>query len=524
MTAVAVCAALLGALLAAAPAAAPSEPPAPGAAVVESPDGWRADLALDGSLLGWAAPKDAAGRRAVFVLVGPPSSPSSAVAPCGVEEAGSERAARDARLFRWRPEDPRVLTPMASGWPRGGLDAADLDGDGAEELLLRGDGAIDRAVEGPPGRAMMSLAPFVRDADLGFALGDPRSVRSTAEAFDSKARAAVPGAFRTYLQSVTGGGRLASSVDLPARVIPGRTRVSLQTSGVAAIGRGRSGRMLFATVPEAVGNQRLRTFLLDPDGPPETARVECWMQLPTPERLLDSGFFLVDGAPVLVVTTMSAEKLSVFGEKRLRVFDLGTDRTRVGAPPAFAAVTGLNIWQEARPAVTDLDRDGRDDLVIAYWKGLKSTIAALEVYRGVPEGGFSKPRTMEFDVKDADVGFLSFGADADGDGLPDLLVIAEGQVAVYPGPQNWKPGAKPVSDRPSRRVPLPPGTPEADSVSVAFGSEGVVVSRPAPGFGTPRLVDLDGDRRTELVLAGDVAGTGRLAVIVFRGPASRESP
>src|SRR5262249_10218265 len=42
----------------------------PVATVVRAHDGWRADLAFDGQLLGWAVPRGANGKRTLFVLIG----------------------------------------------------------------------------------------------------------------------------------------------------------------------------------------------------------------------------------------------------------------------------------------------------------------------------------------------------------------------------------------------------------------------------------------------------------------------
>jgi hypothetical protein len=57
--------------------------------------------------------------------------------------------------------------------------------------------------------------------------------------------------------------------------------------------------MVFATEPEALGVRRLRTLLLDPDGPTAAQVVESWSLFPEPERVVDTGFSILDGAPVL---------------------------------------------------------------------------------------------------------------------------------------------------------------------------------------------------------------------------------
>jgi hypothetical protein len=275
--------------------------------------------------------------------------------------------------------------------------------------------------------------------------------------------------------------------------------------------------MVFATEPEALGRRRLRTLLLDPDGPAETKVVESWALFPTPERVVDTVFAMLDGSPVLIVTTTSAEKLSLFGEKALRVYPLGGDRTRAGDAPLFATTTGINLWQQAHPVVVDLDRDGRNDLVLPYWKGLKNSIAALEVYRGGAVSGFAKPRSMSFDVENGEKGFMEFGADADGDGRPDLILLANKELLVFPGSAQDRAAEKPVETHASRRIALPEDLPGARGNSFSMGIDGIQISRSTGGLGTPHLLDLDGDGRPEALFAGGGATGGRVVVVFLRG-------
>jgi hypothetical protein len=276
--------------------------------------------------------------------------------------------------------------------------------------------------------------------------------------------------------------------------------------------------MVFATDPEALGRRRLRTFLLDPDGPAESRAVESWAMFPEPERVVDTAFAMLQGSPALIVTTTSADKLDLFGEKALRVYPLGGERTRAGDAPIFATTTGINLWQQAHPVIVDLDGDGRDDLVLAYWKGLKNAIASLEVYRGTAPAGFAKARSMSFDVEGGEKEFLEFGTDADGNGRPDLVLLANRELLVYPGAAPGRAADKPVDSRPSRRIALPQDLPAARGSSFSMGFEGFQISRSTGGLGKPRLLDLDGDGRPEAVFAGDGAnGGGRVTVVFVRG-------
>jgi len=481
-------------------------------AVARLADGWRADLALDGPLLGWALPRDRDGHRALFLLAGPKpeASDSEAAATCTVRDEATGNA-RNARLYRWRPESPEQLEALGSGLPAGALESADLDGDGEDELFLQHDGAIDLVTLSSDGSS--AIRPLIEDARLGTPCCGPRIAWDAAAAQDTALRVALLGEFRSYGLGREGGAVITSELATPERVKAGSERVRVESPAVRPIGRTSGGRMVFATEPEGLGKRRVRTLLLDPDGPGETQVVESWALFPEPERVVDSAFSMLQGSPVLIVTTTSADKLSLLGEKALRIYPLGGDRTRAGDAPLFATATGINLWQQARPAIVDLDRDGRDDLVLTYWKGLKNSIAALEVYRGNAGSGFAKPRSMSFDVENGEKGFMEFGADADGDGRPDLILLANRELLVFPGSAPDRAVQKPVASGPSRRIALPEDLPRARGNSFSMGFEGVQISRSAGGLGTPRLLDLDGDGRPEAVFAGD----GRVVVVFVRG-------
>ncbi len=489
---------------------------APHIAVMRGADGWRADLAFDGPLLGWALPRTPDRHRALMLLVGqrPDAGEKASPAPCTVREAAASND-RDARLFRWRPESPERLEPLGAGLPAGALESADLDGDGTEELLLVREGKIDLVTISSDGSA--GTRALADDGALGASLGGPRVSWDPRAAQDSALRVTLLGAFRTYRRDPEGRIAVGSELAIPERVNPGAERVRVVSPAVCPIGRTASGRMAFATEPEPLGRRRLRTLFLDPDGPPETQSVESWALFPTPERVVDSAFAILNGSPVLIVTTTSADKLSLLGEKALRVYPLGGDRTRAGDAPLFAATTGINLWQVASPAVVDLDRDGRDDLVLSFWRGLKNSIAALEVYRGTASS-FEKPRSLSFDVEGGEKGFLEFGADLDGDGRPDLMLLANRELLVFPGSIPERAAQRPVETIPSRRIALPE-LPTAHRMTFSAGADGFQVQRVAGGLGTPHLLDLDGDGRAEALFAGDAAnGGGRVTVVFVRGP------
>jgi hypothetical protein len=499
------------------PRAAPPAAPPPAVsqvAVARLADGWRADIALDGPLLGWALPRTHGGGRDLLVLVGPrpKAAEENRPAPCGLRENASS-IARTARLFRWRFATPERLEPVASSLPEGALESADLDGDGSDELLLLRDGSIDLLTSSPDGT--VETHSIVEDAELGASTGGPRMSWDAPAAQDTALRVTLLGAFRSYRRSSDGKMAVASELAIPERVKAGAERVRVASPAVRPVGRTVSGRLAFATEPEPIGRRRLHTLLLDPDGPAETRSIESWALFPEAERVVDSAFATLNGAPVLIVTTTSADKLSLLGEKALRLYPLSGDRTRAGDAPLFAATTGLNLWQVASPAVVDLDRDGKDDLVLAYWKGLKNAIAALEIYRGAG-ASFEKPSSISFDVAEGEKGFIEFGHDVDGDGRPDLVLLANHQLLVFPGADPARAVKDPIATQPSRRIALP-DLPSARGMEFSAGTNGFEVQRVAGGLGTPHLLDLDGDGRPEAVFAGDGATGGRIVVISVRG-------
>ena len=489
-------------------------PAAPQVAVSRLADGWRADLAFDGPLLGWALPRGRDGQRGLLLLVGPKVEAAGPETPafCGVRDTASG-IARDARLYRWRSALPEHLETLGSGLPSGDLESADLDGDGEDELLVASEGRIDLVTVSADGSAASHT--LVEDATLGMSCCGSCVTWDGSSVQDSALRVALVGAFRTYRRGPEGGVAISSELATPKRATGGSERVVVRSPAVRPIGRTSAGRMVFATEPESLGRRRLRTLLLDPDGPATTRGVESWALFPESERMVESAFAMLQGSPVLIVTTTSAEKLSLLGEKALRVYPLGGDRTRAGDTPIYGAMTGINLWQPAHPVIVDLDRDGRDDLVLAYWKGLKNSIAALEVHRGAASS-FAKPRSMSFDVESGDRGFLDFGADADGDGRPDLILLANNDLLVFPGTAAERAAEKPVEAHPSRRIALPSDLPRAGATSFSMGTNGFQISRSAGGLGTPHLLDLDGDGRPEVLFAGDGVAGARIVVVFVR--------
>ena len=394
-------------------------------------------------------------------------------------------------LYRVALGDPPRLDLVLEGLPSdvAQFDLTDLDGDGAEEPLFRRPGEILLA----HGAALESL---VRDPGLGDRpYPEPTDAWPASSTLPHAVSISV-GRLELFGPGADGAWARRAGAELPIDVhlFGGQgMRVSSQASYV---GPGEGGRLLYVTRPRSVGETRLTAVgvSLSPSG--EATSVEAWMRLPEPERLIESRALVAEGRLRLLVTTQSAEKLELFGEKRLRLYDVEPDRSRLGRPPVWQATSRINLWQQAHPYLLDADRDGHLDLVIGYWKGLSGARVVLDLYRGLAEGGFADaPVATAFDVEDGDRGFLHYGGDPTGDGRPDLVLIAGGNVAIHAGLDS-KRGSEIVSRHPVSLTALEPGA--TGETYVAVGSGGVQAWT-GPAGSTVRFADLDGDGADEVV-------------------------
>jgi hypothetical protein len=444
-----------------------------------------------------ARPRDGVPRLVVLVRLSEGDTVEGS-APSGEDAVPAPRklpaCPRSPRLALYRLEgaEPPRLDVMMDGLPEdvAQVDLADLDGDGTEEPLLRRPGEILAVRDG-------ALASLLRDPLLG---RRPSPVPPDAwpdRAVEPHAVALSVGRLGLYGPGPDGAWSRRAAVDLPidSALVPRRgLRVGSEATFVGPVA---GGHLLHATAPQSAGERRLRALAvwLSPQG--EATSVEAWMSLPEPEQLIESRVLVADGRPLLLVTTKAAGKLDLFGEKRLRLYAFEPDRSRLGRPPIWRAVSHMNLWQEAHARLLDGDGDGVLDLVVAYWKGLVGNRVVLDLYRGRTGGGFDDvPVTTGLDVPEADRAILSYGADLTGDGRADLVLGAAGRLVVHAGVESKKGGGL-VGRRP---LPLPElRLGRAGATYVAVGADGGVRRWTAPSGPPLRFADLDGDGADELL-------------------------
>jgi len=488
------------------------------------------EVVLPGRLIGYATPRRADGSRDLLALVSPrPPSPQTdaAAEPAVVEPCPpaprDDAASRPAMLVRVGYVDGTLRT-LSDALPSdvSALMAADLDGDGADELLVARPGEVDLLPVTADAAPSGALEPVLRDPLLGD-IG-----RGNMAATGIGGGRLVIAAHRlghvSFFGLPSAGGEPGPIADVALPVSASRddSGFMLRSPLVVRAGTLASGHPLFAAAPRRQGAQRLGTVLIDPLAAGDVVRTDVWSRLPGPERVLEAVCLLVDGRPALVVTTRPAHKLSFFGEKKLRLFFLDEkDRSRLGSAPALEVESRVNLWQRVFPAIVDVDADGREDLVLGYWKGLKDDRVVLDTYPAKPDGTFQRsPRTTAFDVEDADRGILGYGRDVDGDGTPDLILHAGGAMRIFRGDPGASRGKDLVGREPYASLPWPGGDGDmawGDAFDIEVGDDdggGVRLIPPGAGFGTIRFVDLDGDGHAEMLGGrGTKDGLGRLVLI-----------
>ncbi|MES1241694.1 MAG: VCBS repeat-containing protein [Acidobacteriota bacterium] len=458
--------------------AAPPAPPPPPTVGVTIASPHRTDAVLPGHLLDTATPKDADGRRRLLALTTPddPKATKDPEGPRALYLIDSQKAGAPRRLLDGLPAKSNAL------------DAFDLDGDGAEEILL-----------GEPGKLWTLGSP---DAPAAPRLLLEASGLDLRRDHRGRFQAVEAGRLRTWKLD---GGRLVPGPEqaLPVHADRDGQFLRLWSLPVTAVGD------LQAIGPEENGKVRLRTLLLGTDG----QRTETWSQLPGREKVDGFRYVTLDGRPALIVTTTDADKIGIFAKQRFRLFLLGADRTRAGRSPSLAFETESHRWFPVEPVLLDLDKDGRQDLVVFQPEGLGGGDFMIDTFLGQGNGRFEKPRRLK--LNDLEARAWRYGEDLTGDGIADLVTISKTGLRVFAGIGGADPRKDLLDRRPRQTVDLG-GAQEEISVSMGIGTGGASMESSRSGtLGGPQVVDLDGDGRPEVLLASPNAG-GRGRVMVVR--------
>jgi hypothetical protein len=470
------------------------------------------DAALEGRVRDHVVAVEADGRPVVWLLVVPPTEDAGSISPDSPEASTPEPSIEPARealprqLHRLQVGERPSLVLTRDDLPSDtrGLDAFDLDGDGDPELLLIRPDGIHR-IEPEAGSDPVML--FESD-ELHWSAIDSRAVAMTM----------LVGGATLHDPSVEAGPwPVLGDVDLPVegRLAGGALRIRQPLP--EPIGVADDGRLFLATRAERVGARRVRSVVLAVPSEGDVGVIDAWGRLPEAENLLGRHPLWIDGRPMLLLETKPAGKLALFGEKRLRLFALEHDRTRLGFAPVFATTSRMNLWQDASPVLVDVNDDDRPDLVVGYWKGLTGPKVVLDAYLRREDGSFDPtPRTTAFDVKHGDRSLLLYGDDLDGDDRPDLLLRTDEELRLHRGLASRR-GTKLVA-RDGLAIPFAAAAPEAGTTTVGVSSSGDVDVRVDGGRAEPRLADLDGDSRKEIyAIFADDRPQGTVFRVVWPG-------
>jgi len=425
-----------------------------------------------------------------------PPCPGAASAPPSATLSVASRGAGERYAVSSRPVDPGILR----------LAAVDLDRDGAAEVVAVRAGAIVRIDSGDPSadRTVMTDAAIADSTRVLAADGGA----AVALVERGKLTIARPGDGGTFVRS--------HELTLPVDVRRSGAGWQVTTHQPELVAIGPAGDWILATEPRAFGTTRLRTSLVRipvTGGAPVVE--DCWSRLPSDEEVLESHFATVDDRPALVVLTKEAGKLALFAEKRLRMFFLQADRTRLGSSPALAVDSGANLWQQTFLSVAELDGDGKDDLALVYWKGLSGSSVSVEVYsRGDGEVFRRSKRSAVIEVPEGDREQVALD-DLDGDGAPDLLVRSGGEIRMFRGLVGGKRAFAEHAE--SLALAHQPGGESRVSVEVSSAGTSAVRDGPAFAIDVERLAERD--PAMVMVVPGDPA---RIAVVrAARGTGGR---
>ena len=283
------------------------------------------------------------------------------------------------------------------------------------------------------------------------------------------------------------------SIDIPLLVDRVWGGLRLETPPVVRLAESEGGRVQYMVGPEAHGLHRLRSLVVETGAGDAPSTSEVWSMFSGPETVLESWYVMFDQKPALLVTSVQADKHGVFEKKKLRLFPLDRDRSRAGSKPILEAVTRSRNWYGTCAGIADINRDTHDDVVSAQPQGLGAGKLWVAVYVADKKGGFeSKPRGTMLKVSEGER--CSLDVDFDLDGNPDLMVVENDSVLIFPlGADSGPRSREVVSQTPRWSIDLEDIRGRPDLRWIFDESKPQIVSK----------------GRTE-------AGQGRLSVVRFR--------
>jgi hypothetical protein len=450
------------------------------------------EVMLPGPLLQVEAFESPAGERSLMLLV---EAADDSPAPHFIYQLHLDAS-------RGLSDLPVVVPPDADA-----LVSVDLAGDGNLELLVGEHGRIFRV--GGEGKLEVVLEGDRVDLKGRARLGADDSTPRTGELV----LASVGRAERLALEAGGGGLRVVEQYRIPQRAKMQGSWLRLSSPLVSALPDPESpGAFLYLVGPEAVGDRRLRTLILEPGGSLEGSTRELWSQLPSPESVEESLYALLNDEVVLLVTTVQSDRRGIFEKEKFRALRLTEDRSRSGGTAMFETTSRTRSWYSAGMTVADVDRDGFDDLVLVQPKGLGGGKLVVEAFMGLGSGEFDdRARRTNLEVETET---WSYGKDLDGDGLPDLVLIEDEALIVFTGVTDSKSNLV-VREESAWRVPIG-GVNDHLRVLDVQGDERpevVLIERRGASFSSPEPPESeDSDSSSE---SEEEPLRGRLSLVVF---------